>query len=407
MSSRLILRLDADPDAPPAWLQLDGDGHILDRGTGEDLTALAERAGGQQIIALASGLRVLLTHASVPTQNRHKLLKALPYALEDQLADDVEQLHFVPGKRQPDGSWSVAVVERSWLDSWLARLADYNLSPDLMVPETLCLPWEPGQWTVLAEAETTLVRTGSHGGFAGDTPNLDTLLSVALDEAGVTRPEALVLLETETEIPPLAPELETIAGDRQRVSDLLPILARQTKNGTSVNLLTGDYAPVHARQSLWRPWAAAGVLFAIWLVLDTGQALLDQRAMRAEISTLDTQVTGLLQQVYPEARDARQARTRVESRLSQLRGDPSQGDDLMETLVLVGPVLSRNDGVRVTGLSWRTGSLELELTTASLQGLDELKQALDSTEGITAEVRSARTEDDAVKGRLMVRGRNS
>lgn len=405
MSSRLILRLDADPESPPIWLRQDGDGKILDSGTCEDLPGLAERAGGQPLILLAPGPRVLLTRASVPTQNRQKLLKALPYALEDQLADDVDQLHFVPCLRNADGSWSVAVVERGWLDSWLTRLADHGLKPERMTPDILCLPWAPGQWTVLADANTALVRTGSHSGFAGDTPNLDTLLAVALDEAGAAQPEKLVLLKTDdAAIPPLPPTLDAIADIRQPVSDFLPVLAQQADHGNPVNLLCGDYAPVHGRQNLWRPWAAAGVLFAIWLVLDTGQALLDQRAMRAELGSLDTRITQLLQQVYPQTRDTRQARTRLENRLAQLSGGRQQGDDLLDTLLVVGPVLSREQAVRLTGLSWRTGNLELELNTDSLQSLDQFKQALDGTDGISAEVRSARTEEnDGVQGRLMVR----
>ncbi|MEX0731408.1 MAG: type II secretion system protein GspL [Aquisalimonadaceae bacterium] len=403
MPSRLILRLNTDPEGLPDWLHADGGGHVLGQGTEGELAELAARAQGARVIALAPGTSVLLARASVPTQNRQKLIKALPFVLEDQLADDVDRLHFVSGRRNPDGSWPVAVVEKAWLDNWLTRLAEHDLTPERVVPETLCLPWTPSQWTVLADQHTALVRTDEQNGFAGDTRNLDALLSAALDEPDIALPEGLLLLETAEAAAPLPPELENTAVTRQNVDDVLSVLAQRADDEAAITLLSGAYTPTGGRRQLWRPWAAAGILFAVWLVLSTGQTLLDQRALRAELETVNAQITSLLQEVYPQARDHGQARSRLESRLSQLRGGGRQGDDLLDTLLLAGPVLRNSGEVRLNGLSWRTGSLELEIRTASLQDLDQLKQELDGTDGLSADVRSARTEDDVVEGRLMVR----
>lgn len=407
MSARLILRLDADPEAPPAWLLEDGNGRVVDRGDAADLAELSAMARGARIVAVAPGTQVLLTRASVPTQNRQKLLKAVPYALEDQLADDVERLHFVPGQRDAEGNWPVAVVERAWLDAWLERLSEHGLSPDRMVPETLCLPWEPGQWTILADDTTARVRSAGQGGFAGDTVNLGTLLGVALDEPAAALPERLLVLDSGTSgLPHLPSEMANLPITREQVDDELALLARAVDDGQSMNLLTGSYTPAGSRRSRLRPWATVGVLFAVWLGLITGQTLLDQGRMRAELEQTNARILQELQRVHPRATDHRQARTRLENRLEQLQGGQSRSNDLLDTLLLVGPVLENSNDTTISALSWRTDSLELELNTSSLQNLDSIKQALDGTDGLSAEVRSARTEDDVVMGRLMVRRMN-
>lgn len=406
MPPRLIIRLDADPDAAVSWLRQDAAGQALETGSSEDLPRVASSISNHQIVALAPGSRVLLTHAFVPTQSRQKLLRALPFALEDQLADDIERLHFAIGTREPDGAWPVAVVERDWLDQWLSRLAELDLTPDLMLPEVLCLPLQEGQWTVLAEADMAMVRTGRQSGFAGDRPNLGVLLSVTLDDSGSPDPSDVLILEDDRQpAAELPPELADVTVTRRPLEDSLTVLGGALDAGTAINLLSGDFARTRSRAGMWRPWIAAASLFAIWLVLDTGQALLEQRAIRAELTAVDSRVEELLKQVFPQARDTRQARTRLENRLAQVRGgNAAGGDDLLGTLILVGPVLQKGGDINFTGMSWRGGDLELELNTADLQRLDRLKQDLDSKAGISAEVRSARSDDEGtVQGRLMVR----
>jgi len=418
MASRILIRLDTDPQGPVAWQHQDGAGQRLGGGVSNDLAELAQlsrEAPEARLIALAAGTQVLLTRITIPTQNRTKLLRAVPFALEDQLADDVGRLHFALGKREADGAWPVAVVERGWLDDWLARLDEHGLGLARLIPEVLCLPRlggspgsaDGGQWTVLTEDATALVRTGDQRGFAGDRPNLDTLLSLALDEPGMEPPgELLYLADPRAEALELPPELTGVTLSRQAAGDLLALFGRQVNDPLAINLLTGDYAPKRkTTASHLRPWAAVAALFMAWLVLDTGHTVLEQRSMRAQLASLDSQVLTLYRQVFPQARDSAQARTRVEGRLSQLRGGGGgqSGADLVDTLLLLGPVLQAGDNITVNGMTWRAGSLELELSTANLQSLDRLKQNLDGTDGLSAEVRSARSEDDRTQGRLLVK----
>jgi general secretion pathway protein L len=48
-----------------------------------------------------------------------KILRALPFALEEQIAEDIEALHFAAGRPAPDGSIPAAAVDREQLEGWL------------------------------------------------------------------------------------------------------------------------------------------------------------------------------------------------------------------------------------------------------------------------------------------------
>ncbi|MCC5857324.1 MAG: type II secretion system protein GspL [Ectothiorhodospiraceae bacterium] len=403
MRPRLIIRLGSDHRQPVRWFLLDREGGIQDQGVTDDLALLAEQADDRPVTGLVSAADVLLTSAVVPTQSRQKLLRAIPYALEDSVAGDVEAQHFVLGQRTPAGDWPVAVVDVAWLEDWLRRLEEAGLGPTRLLPEPLCLPLETETWTVLLDGDGFAVRTGPQQGFGGDRDNLLLLLEAALEERGEQRPHTVVVYGAQhTDLPA---ELAGVPLEPRALDDAPALLARGLDDPHQIQLLTGPYAPASGQQSLWRPWLPAAILFAAWVTLDTGHALTEQQQMRNELAELESRNLELLRHIFPEATSLQAARTRVDNRLAQLRGGGTAADSdrLLETLEAVGPVLAGGEGFRLTGLSYRNGNLELELTVSDLQRLDRLQQELDANEQLQAEVRSARAEDEAVQGRLLVR----
>src|SRR5712664_3130398 len=63
----------------------------------------------------------LLLRARLPTRSNAKIVQALPYALEEQLIDPPERLHFA-FSHEADGALAVAVTRRERMESWLAAL---------------------------------------------------------------------------------------------------------------------------------------------------------------------------------------------------------------------------------------------------------------------------------------------
>src|SRR5690625_1998429 len=182
MRARTIIRLGSEPDRPVQWLSLDAEGHPQGPVHSGALADAAEATGGRPAIALLPGFDVLLLSARIPTQSRQKQMRALPFVLEDQLAEDVEDLHFVPGARE-DGALSVAVIDKARLREWLDACKSAGIALTQIQPETLALPRGADEWTVLIEDASFLVRTGTHAGFAGARANLLPLLEAALAEA--------------------------------------------------------------------------------------------------------------------------------------------------------------------------------------------------------------------------------
>lgn len=402
MRPRLVIRLSESRSGLVRWVPLDADGQPDGTHGVGTLAEAAEAAAGRRVIALACGPDVLLTSAVVPTQSKQRLARAVPYALEDQLAEDVDELQFATGQMGQDGRLAVAVVDRGLLDGWLGTMAEAGLDADQIFPEQLAVPMEADAWTVVVDGERFLLRTGAQSGLAGDAGNLPDMLEACLAEAEDALPAKVVVYDYtgHASLPGIEPEIEYRRAESE---DATPLLATALDERRAIPLLVGDYARSSGWRAHWQRWRAVAVLAALWVVLSTGHAYLKQWQLNRQSDQLQDQIVATYRQAFPGAERVIDPRGQMESRLSAMRNQGrGGGQGLLPLLAKVGPVLSSESGLQLTAMSFRGGDLDLELYAESLQSIDQLKQRLGRIEGVAVEVRSAKAEGERVQGRLRI-----
>lgn len=392
-----------------SWVRMQGTEPLgsVTRGLLEE-EAAALAGGGYQIIVLVPGADVLLTQAAVPTQNRQRLARALPFALEERLGSEVEDLHFALGRRQEDNQISAAVVDRARMDTWLAGLREAGLQPDIVSPETLALPSKPGTWLVLKENIGTMVRTGPQSGFAADSDNLDILLNMALDEAEAARPTQVHLLDCTPDSTAL-PETTTAHPDigiaiEACDEEPLALLAKSFDEQNAINLLQGDYSRGEQLGKLWRPWRPALALVMVWLLVQVGTMVTEANRLSRKAPRLQQQVEQIYRKTFPDARKVVNPRVQMERALEALRSNKGQGGEgFLKVLASSGPSLQEAPNLHLRNVSYKDGELNLDLEIQDLQALDQLKQRLGGQSELEVEIQSASSLADKVESRLQVR----
>jgi len=130
MADWLLLRLPRAAGELASWLVADARGAPAGPPQDGPLTLAAPRAAGRRVCVLVPGADVLLAEPDVPVKAGAKLQQLVPNALEEHLADDIDDLHFAIGKRAGESSRApVAVVARALLDEWLAMLHAGGIEP--------------------------------------------------------------------------------------------------------------------------------------------------------------------------------------------------------------------------------------------------------------------------------------
>lgn len=363
------------------------------------LEQILGRTVGKRIVLFVPGADVRLTTASVPAHTLAKILQAVPYALEDQLAEDVETLHFAiaidPRHRGTAGTHPVAIVARARMNAWLAPLRERKLRPDAVVPETLCLPPpEPDHWTGYAEADRVTLRTGMYSGFACALTDLPLYLEMADPEHRI--PLRLnVVNEVSQDFTALARPLELLPGNLSA----LEVFVKGYRLDQAINLLQGAYAGQEGWQRLLKPWRLALGAALAWLVLAFGVQALQAVQLGRELRKQDADNIARFQALYPEESRIVDLSAQVQQKLTQLRGGGGKAP-IFQLLGALSAALAANTGLTLQSIQFREGAMFLGLTGTDLSALEGLRAWFAAHHDATLEVQSANAGASGVQIRL-------
>jgi len=399
MRDTLYLQLrDAAPDAPLSYALASAQPGVGVQVQQAPLDTLPF-AAGRRVVLFVPGADVRLASVQVPARAPQRILQAAPYALEDQLAEDVDTLHFAIGApgAAGGGAHPVAIVARARLESWLAPLRERGVRPEALVPETLCLPVpEAGRWSGLAEPGRVTVRTGAWTGFACAPEDLGTCLRIA-DPDGHAALRLFVTRDVAFDFSGASQQLELLPG----YGSALEVLARHWQPQASINLLQGAYSEKQDWQRVAQPWRVAGTLALVWLALaGTYQAAAAWRTGR-ELAAQTRNNFARCQQVLPKDCVSEALMPAVIEQQTRLRGAGSANRaPLFQLLATLNAGLQATPGLTLESLQFREGALYLSLTGTDLQTLEALRAWYGARREAQLQVEAANAGASGVQIRL-------
>ncbi len=408
METLLIRRLPdphSDSDELVEWQVFDSNLIPLGQVEQGSPTQAAEFARQRKVVFLAPAEQVLLSRVEIQTRNRQQLLKAVPYTLEEDLADDVENLHFALGPRQDDGSYPVAVIARKTLDMWLMELQEANIVPNAIFPELLNLPFTAPHWTLLLEDNRALIRSAQYHGFGVDADNLEAIFDLITDQAEEAKPDEVDVYRCDHETRRPLPQYLPVEKEHQH-DHCLALMASGLNDKCNINLLQGSYKISDDALRLLKHWRFAAALFGVWLVIQFTTTAIDYWRLNQESEALQSRIEEVYRETFPEAQRVVNPRVQMEQSLKSLLA-AQQGDDKGSFLPLLdagGRAIHAISGIEINTLDYREDRLELALKASDLQALEKVKQRLEE-EGLNARIESAETSGQQVEARLLVRRR--
>jgi general secretion pathway protein L len=316
----------------------------------------------------------------LPTQKKRWLRKALPFAVEEWLAEDIEQMHLALGRPLADGRHRVFAVRRDWLSDWLALCAEppgqIRVDADLLPEDATWLCWLDGRWLLGGLPPTRLALSEEDG------PELAKQCPAPL-QACV--PQGMSLPEE---------------WERRHEQDPHVWLSRQIGG---CNLAQGEFAvqehtPAGQR---WRPaFAALGVCLFLQWGFNLAQGWQLQRAGE-DMARASTQ---LYQELFPDDRKLINLRQQFDQHLAESGG--ASGDGLLGLLGQASDaLLDESVQLRVQQLDFSAarGDLALQVQAPSFEALERVRERLIDA-GLAVQLGSASREAEGVSARLVIGG---
>ena len=419
MSEYLVIRIGENPAESAHWIAVDGSGARRSQPMAGPLANATVDVLDRDIIVLVPSTEVLTTSVDIPVKGA-KLQAALPYALEESLAQDVEELHFAHGEKRSGGHTPVTVVSHVKLKEWIAVLDEAGIAADSIVADSYGLARIPGTISMLLAENSVFINDGDNVELVmQDVSPGDALAAIgALDdvadaeedeETADTRPmprHALVYCEPgdderyQHEWIALRQELDSI--DIKLLPDgITPRLAVTVATGAGINLLQGTYAAKKEYSGLFKPWKTAALLLLTFGILGLLAKGADYYQLTRQEAELQRVFNAEYQQVLPGAPETNNPRAAVDS-LRQRIGVADEPPVFLQTMEQLSEAVTQNSSASIQAVSFRAGVIDLRVSAPDVSTLDGLQKAIAADNRFNATIQSTDQDGENVSSRIQI-----
>jgi general secretion pathway protein L len=419
MSEYLVIRLGKNPQQPVHWIAADSSGAQLSAPASGMLAEAAADIGDREVIVLVPSAEVLTTCVDIPVRGGAKLQAALPYALEEYLADDVDKLHFAAGAKRASGKTPVSVASHERVTDWVERLVEANIHASAIVADSYGLARIPGTISMLLAEDQVFINDGGDTELVmEDVSPGDALAAIgALDDGGDAAGD------DETDVTPVPRHLLVYcaAEDEERyqhdwiairhelegvdvkllADGIMPRLAATVATGAGVNLLQGIYGARKEYGGMFRPWKYAAMLLLALVVIGTGAKATDYFLLLREEASLQEMFNTEYRQMLPGAPETEDPARVIES-LKRRIGTVSTAPVFLQSMEQLSRAMQQNEEARIEAISYRSGVIDIRVTAPNVGMLVDIQKAVGQNGQFKATIQSTDQDDDKVSSRMQI-----
>ncbi|XOV81755.1 MAG: type II secretion system protein GspL [bacterium] len=415
LSQAVPLSNDGDIDSESAllegydlgveWLIKENDGSV--RGTGvTDYRGLADIADPnidwlkdpENTVVMLPSQFVLMVTCDVPGRSTAQIRRALPFAVEEYVATDIELMHIAHAGIKAGQPVRCNIVAHDTMVNWLACFKSLGVNPGYFVADSQVLPSDSNSASVLFEGTTALVAAQDQAAVV-DVDNLVFALN-SLDVSEI----AVINGEINPVDAGLLENNPTIVNVDMSPHGVLDYLADQFGQRSFINLLQGKYTPVRPKSPHAGKWQGVGALAAVWLVVAFVGMVAQGLWASAQADRLQEESFAFYKQAFPresQPNTVDQLRRRMRAKL----GQSSSAEDANAFIGLTAQfanVMSSNGRVDSLSYTQQREELTVEVLLDSFDDLEALKRKLGQA-GIAMDVVSSEQEEAGARSRLRMR----
>ncbi|WP_135380898.1 type II secretion system protein GspL [Vibrio tasmaniensis] len=408
MSEFLTVRLSSEPQSPVQWLvwstsqqEVIASGELSSWDQLDELTPYAEK---RSCIALLPGNECLIKRVEIPKGAARQFDSMLPFLLEDEVAQDIEDLHLTILDKDATHA-TVCGVDREWLKQALDQFRKANIIFRKVLPDTLAVPVEDQGISALQIDQHWLLRQGHYQAVSISEAWLPMFLQsdwvVADDE------EKPTTIFSYTTMPSDDVQQQSGMEWQAKPAELVMSLLSQQAITSGVNLLTGTFKTKSSFSKYWRVWQKVAIAACLLVAVIVTQQVLKVQQYEAQAQAYRMESERIFRAVLPGKQ-----RIPTVSYLKRQMNDEAKkyggsGDDdsLLGWLALLPETLGQVKSIEVESIRYdgNRSEVRLQAKSADFQHFETAKVKLE--EKFSVEQGPLNRNGDAVFGSFTLKPR--
>jgi len=422
MSETLLLHYDPDNPETASWLLCNTQGEPITKVSSGTLADVLPIANAHHVVVLLDSHCLHNNQLQLPTQNQQKMLRAVPYALEDFIAEDVEDLHFVITADKTHNRTAVTGIRKDTLQMIIDTLGEAGLTVDTIIPDALCMAADDTQWVILKYKDNCYFQ---HGRYSGNIFNTELIPYVLQQNLRHHTPEKILLFSNseDDQAQLFTSNIQQIVTDNRQNSaaeetgdtqdiEIIPlrynnhplvIFCGFYKQALPLNLRRGVFKSRRKNSTYWPYWRLTAVLSVIWLLLHLGLTAFWYNRLKQQNTAMHIQIRQIYEKTFPASTRIVNLRAQTEQKLKTLRNSGKSEQGLLYLLSESFGILSHSDkNITLQSLDYRNNRMDVGLVSTNLQAIENLNKRLNNSPVINAQITSSSSEKNRVKGILRI-----
>ncbi len=342
----------------------------------EDIKKLQENAS---TVVVAGTEQASILEVELPWLAEKKARAAIPFALEDELAQSVNSLHFAFDRQHyRNNRYLVVVFDKQDLQQLIEKLRTESIGFDLITVD----------WFALHENEMCLTEDK----LLIHQKEYKGALSLELADIYLKKAEQANAYYFNDSKPPLS-----LANFDKIDAQSFHWLAKRLQDTKPINLCQGEFQQAEqGTQFIKKGYQLLAILAGVWLLMVILTDLITVHFLNQEISEVDNKIEVIYKEFFPQAKQVISPKFRISQLLGD--GDKTAGLQLWQLLNSVSKSMQDNS-IRLEQLTYQNNRLSITLASDDFASLERFENRLKQQQ-LKVNRTQAATQDNKVLATL-------
>ncbi|EPE37534.1 type II secretion system protein GspL [Candidatus Photodesmus anomalopis] len=405
MNEFLIVLLNRNKSSPILWsiYSLTNSKNIIsgEFNGWENFIELTKYSKKREVCLLVPSSNVFLSYVTLPISTSRPLKEIMSYLLEDNLAQDIEELHFSILRQNHHGGF-VCAIDKKLLHNLLFEFKKLGIKITKVLPDVLALPENDGLTAIKLSGEEWIIKKGQYLGISIYSDWLQELVNSNWVKQG----DNYISLKSYTELPELTFNKNQIWETSKKTVSTMELLS-QGAFQTECNLLTGVFKPPLSFFSNWKVWYKVFAVIILFIAMLLTNHILQILKLNTQAESYRAESERIFFLSLPnkdKISDEKYFRDQIQNEINFFSIDKNKNINILEWIADLTKSLQEKDKIWLQNIKFDANRQEMRIKVNSkdFQSLEKLRIEL-SNQFNVEQGQLERSTNDIVNGLFLLK----
>jgi general secretion pathway protein L len=402
MKTYTLIQLDTQSPNNSQWVSINDSGEFLDSVSKGNISEIDIGNKQNSVIVILPGEEIHHAVLTLPIKSEKKLTKAIPFAMEDRLADEIEKTHFAH-KRLNNDLIQICAINTSKLKAFLETLKSNNIHASAITSDALCVPKIEKTITLLIDSSRIHINNGFDKVFTFESIDIINAVNIVNKDNNIRDIQIFINKEDESLLNKFDQLRESFRNVDVNILQNGPFqkYSQVIVNHNYIDLLQGKYKDKKDIAQIFKPWRKTASLFLLFVSLLLINNLLNIYSLNKYERELSAKFLNQYKYFNPRADNVSDP-LRIISSIKNNNIEITDESSFIEGLSFISDAIKNNNNASLSSINFQNNNFNIRLQTPNVSILDSIQRNIDRNRDYQAKILTTNQIDDAIESRIEI-----